>query len=648
MRSILLFFVIQTFLISSIFSQPEIDSLIQVGKDLEGIEKVNNLINISRQYFINDDSLAIPYAEQAIDVSTQINYPQGFGKAMLFQALAYEYYDRNKAIEYFLTSSDTLASHNDPWTGFGYENAARIYNTIGMYPEAISASLKALDAYEKAGDSVQYAKTASIVGFNADLTGNHREGIHWQKIALSWLPPGQAPDIRGLIIGRMGIAYDEMKIWDSAHIFNSRAIEIFREIEDYYYLGQWLSNKANTYMKQGRFDKAEKLLNEALLYAGDSNETTILSINLSKVYMETGRYQKAMEALDTAILRANRLGQPEFLSEAYFRKYELNQKLGQTKNALKNYKLYSDLQDSLLNEKKTEQLANMKVRYETEQKEKLLLQERAEKERLEKEKALAEIRVYNRNRWIIVIAGLSLIIILAALAYGQRKRRKIQADKDAAIIEEREKGIKAVFDAQEEERQRIAKDLHDGVGQQISAVKIHLQGFKKETAAKFPDGNREIDNIVEMISETGNDVRNISHQMMPRALTELGLVAALEDMLEKSFKYHNIDYSFENHGLENRLPDHVEIGLYRIAQELINNILKHAGASKVDIQLMKTKSYCLLIVQDNGKGLVEKEKSDGIGMMNINNRLRTLKGVLNMESDTGTGTTATIRIALTS
>jgi len=209
----------------------------------------------------------------------------------------------------------------------------------------------------------------------------------------------------------------------------------------------------------------------------------------------------------------------------------------------------------------------------------------------------------------------------------------------------REKGIKAVFDAQEEERQRIAKDLHDGVGQQISAVKIHLQGLKDAIVKAAPEQEKEFDSIVEMVTDTGTEVRGISHQMMPRALTELGLVAAMEDMLEKSFKYHNIRYSFEHHGLENRLDAHVEVGLYRIAQELVNNILKHAGASKVDVQLMKTRSHCVLIVQDNGKG-IGSEKSDGIGMMNINNRVRTLHGELSFESGDEEGTTATIRIAI--
>ncbi len=644
-RLFLVVFIIQFLRGGAFAEQSKIDSLKAAGENLEGVEKVKNLINISREYFIMEDTAGVRYALQAIDLSRKIDYDPGVGMALLFLALNTEFFDTDQSIQYFLRSSDTLLALNHDWAGFGYENAARIYQTRGWYPEALDAALKALRTYEIASDSIQYAKTASGVGYINDLMHNYRESVRWQKKALNWLKPGEAPDIMGLILGRMGIAYDELKMYDSAHFYNDRAIQIFSEIEDNYYLSQWYSNKANTYMKQGEMSKAEEYLKQAMHFSEIENELTIIYINLGKVYLETNRFQMARNMIDSAIVRSKKLGEREHLSEAYFRKYELNEKLGNTNLALDNYILYSNLQDSLLNEKKTEQVADMRVRYETEQKEKELLAERAEKERLAKEKALADIRLYNRNKWIIGISSVSLIIILSALALGQRKRRKLQAEKDAALIRERENGIKAVFDAQEEERQRIAKDLHDGVGQQVSALKIHLQGFKKRFSANMPEEEKKIDDILEMVSETGNDIRNISHQMMPRALTELGLVAALEDMLEKSFKYHKIRYSFEQHGMDERLSEHVEIGLYRIAQELINNILKHAGASKVDVQLLKTPSHCILIVEDDGKGIDSEGSSDGIGMMNINNRLRTLKGELNMESEEG-GTIATIRIAL--
>ncbi|MFH1001185.1 MAG: sensor histidine kinase, partial [Bacteroidota bacterium] len=408
---------------------------------------------------------------------------------------------------------------------------------------------------------------------------------------------------------------------------------------------QWLSNIGNTMIKQGKYIQAEKYLKEALSYDEVEGDKAVVLTNLGKVYIETGRYEMAERILDSAIAYGLKYQQMIFLSEAYFRKYELEKNKKNYKSALDYFISYHDLQDSMLNVKKTEQIAHLKVRYETEQKEKELLKEKAQNEKLAKEKALIELAVYNRNRWILAIASFSLIIILIALVVSQRHKRKAQAEKDAAIIDEREKGIQAIFNAQEEERQRIARDLHDGVGQQVSAVKMFFQNLAEKLIKQQPEIQSELEKIKQMIDETGKDVRTISHQMMPRALTELGLIDALEDMIDKSFFNSGIECHFEHYNIEERLPQRVEIGLYRIAQELLNNIMKHSGAKKVDIQLMKMEKHCVLIIQDNGKGISDNEDK-GIGMLNIKNRLRTLNGEMNMESETGEGTTATIRIAL--
>jgi len=175
---------------------------------------------------------------------------------------------------------------------------------------------------------------------------------------------------------------------------------------------------------------------------------------------------------------------------------------------------------------------------------------------------------------------------------------------------------------------------------------MFFQSLSNSFIIEKPELKEDVEKISKMITDAGTDVRTISHQMMPRALTELGLVAALEDMIDKSFSKSKVDCNFEHYNISDRLPQHVEIGLYRIAQELLNNIIKHSNAVKVDVQLMKMQNHCVLIVQDDGKGIDDDAKSDGIGMMNINNRLRSMNGEMNMESGSGEGTTATIRIAL--
>jgi len=131
--------------------------------------------------------------------------------------------------------------------------------------------------------------------------------------------------------------------------------------------------------------------------------------------------------------------------------------------------------------------------------------------------------------------------------------------------------------------------------------------------------------------------------MMPKALTAFGLVDALDDMIDKNFTGVGIECRFEHQNMEERLPQTVEIGLFRIAQELVNNIIKHANATKVEIKLLKDVDICTLTISDNGKGF-ESAKSDGIGMLSISSRVNALKGEFHIESETGKGTRAVVRV----
>ncbi len=646
LKQFVLILIIIGFGFGSVKSQSELDSLFKLGKDLTGEEKVHNLISISRQYMIAGDPMSITYAWQAIDLARQLDYEKGVGMAYLFLALPYDGIKNDSALKYYKRSYNILAKIDHPWTAFSLENSANIYRERGWYPEALDVSLKSLVIYEKSKDTVQMAKVLSAIGYLYSKMGEYNECIVWQNKALASLSIIQHKEIIGTAIGRLGIAYDELGIYDSAHFYNQKAIAIFREMENDFLLSQWLGNIGNTYLKQGNFNAAEEYLNEAQNHLVTGQEKTNIFINQSKVFIETGRYNKAQIVLDSALANATKYKQRKFIADVYYRNYELSKKLGNESLALDFFILHDIFEDSLLNEEKTEQIAHMKVRYDTEQKEKALLIEKAENERLAKENALAQISVYNRNKWIIGISSVGLIVIFFLLFLSQRNKRKAQAEKDAAIIGEREKGMKAIFDAQEEERKRIAKDLHDGIGQQVSAIKMFFQSLSGSFINDKPELKEDVDKISKMITDAGTDVRTISHQMMPRALTELGLVEALEDMVDKSFSKSEIECNFEHYNVTDRLPANVEIGLYRIAQELLNNIIKHSKALKVDVQLMKMQNHCLLIVQDDGKGISEDAKSDGIGMMNINNRLRSLNGEMNMESGSGVGTIATIRIAL--
>lgn len=206
-----------------------------------------------------------------------------------------------------------------------------------------------------------------------------------------------------------------------------------------------------------------------------------------------------------------------------------------------------------------------------------------------------------------------------------------------SLAKEKDLGLQMTLEAQEQERQRIAKDLHDGVVQDIISMKFIIRDL--------PD-TQEKSNILKRLDKTANEVRNISHQMMPFALKELGLIPATKDLLERLLIPNNIKYEFEKIGdFDKRLPEKIEVSLYRILQELINNVIKHSKADAVTVTISNRKGNLLLLFEDNGKGLGQGVRNVGLGMTSLDSRVKMLKGKIEFESENA-GTTAIINIPL--
>ena len=246
-----------------------------------------------------------------------------------------------------------------------------------------------------------------------------------------------------------------------------------------------------------------------------------------------------------------------------------------------------------------------------------------------------------KKPWFIIFIIVIIIHLMMGLASFIGFLRTRKENKHAKIrIEEQQKGLKAVIQAQEDERKRIAKDLHDGIVQQLGGLKLGLQKIFSDKQ------NEETMKIVNILDNSAQELRELSHKMMPRSLGELGLIPALNDMLENSLGHTNIKYKFEHFGINNRFNENIEIAIFRIAQELVNNIIKHSQADKANIQLINTAGFILLIVEDNGKGMNLSNHKNGIGLMNISSRLDTIKGKVSYEQSPESGTLATVKIPI--
>lgn len=431
-------------------------------------------------------------------------------------------------------------------------------------------------------------------------------------------------------------------MFDSAHHYNLQTLNYSLQIKDSFAIGGVASNIGNTYMKQKEWSKARDYLEMAFntnISSGDSWSKAISAVNLAHVYSNLNVYDLATQKLNYGIKQGKIGGSLKYISEGYFRFFQLYKKLNQTDSALHYYQLHKRFEDSLYNVEKAKQIAEIETIYETnKQKQQIALQEA---QLNQKEEALLA-----RKRLIIALMlGFCLIILAVGFAYYLYKKRK-KAELQQRIIEEQEKSIDAVIHAQEEERKRISKELHDGIGQQLSGLKMAFQKLGTSLQNAMPEKKEEIESLASVVSDSADEVRSISHQMMPRALLEFGLIEAIEDLSQKTFIPLDIDCDFEQFNLQDRYNERIEVSVYRIVQELVNNIIKHSHATKVHIQLFENNKKLILIVEDNGRGFQNSKLSEGLGLLNIRSRLNTVNGEANFEPSPASGSIATIRIQL--
>jgi len=204
-----------------------------------------------------------------------------------------------------------------------------------------------------------------------------------------------------------------------------------------------------------------------------------------------------------------------------------------------------------------------------------------------------------------------------------------------------QKLLSNTVNTQEEERKRIAQDLHDGIGQQMSGLRMGFEALVEKTEMQSHPLSQKIETIIKDVSQ---EIRTLSHQMMPKALSELGITSAIQDMLDTTLENSKIEYTFEHSVDQLSIPPPLSVGIYRITQELLNNTIKHAEATKIDVTLYQLNKQIIMVFEDNGMGF-SKSKSNGQGLIGIESRLQTIGGSIQFEIENGT--IATVRINLT-
>jgi two-component system, NarL family, sensor kinase len=265
---------------------------------------------------------------------------------------------------------------------------------------------------------------------------------------------------------------------------------------------------------------------------------------------------------------------------------------------------------------------------------------------------IQELTIREKILIIQTLAGilLTLLIVGFLLLRNYRQKQKLQEQQIQKLEAEKLlSATEAVLKGEEQERSRLAKDLHDGLGGLLSGIKYSFQNMKGNLILT-PDNAQVFERSLDMLDSSIQEMRRVAHNLMPETLFKFGLDTALKDFCSDINSSGVLQVNYQSFGMENFIPDQtVSISVYRVIQELVNNIIKHAEAGFVLVQITRSENMLLIDVEDNGKGFDAEmtENRPGMGWKNIRSRIEYLQGTIDLKSQPGNGASIHIEIKLT-
>ncbi|QQR87301.1 MAG: sensor histidine kinase [Flavobacteriales bacterium] len=398
-------------------------------------------------------------------------------------------------------------------------------------------------------------------------------------------------------------------------------------------------------VEMGKYGAAEQNLLAALagrIAVRDSAGIMDMHMYLSELYHASDRVGIALVHATAARDLAARAGALQRLQQAEYKLFELKEGLGDCEGAVVHLAAQQAVQQRLDSLAFGETTLRLEVAYETEKKDQALA--------LSEEQRRAE---RTRRNWLIAVS-LLLLGIVALLIWNNSVQRRLRVQEHVLhsrevsdLLKQQEiNSLEAMMKGQERERERVGRDLHDRIGSMLSSVKLQFSALEGRLT-KLEDTQRsQYDKLTGLLDETVAEVRRISHDMVRGTLADFGLLRALQDLGEALDAPGSLKVEMSAFGMEDRLPPPFEIGVYRMVQECVSNVLRHAKASELTIQVTRSGSALNVLVEDNGRGFDAAGQDGGLGLRNIKERATALGGVVAVDSVIGRGTTVSIDLPL--
>ena len=669
----------------------KIDSLLGIiEKQNEDTTRVKTLLKISREYSKTDQAKAMEYLNQAYNLASKLKYTSGIIDAMIEKSSVYALMSQyDSAIihaQNAIKMSEDLQDEKRMAAGYSVQAGNLIRK--GGPSAAREYYFKAHNLYKKIGDSTGYMNSLNGLGIVYYRQAEYDSAIYYYIEFLRLCEKLKNEEGMGKGYVNLGTSYYELKDFKNARYYLNESIKVnekfnnlrflsiannnlgsmafdennLEEAMHYYTLSQEQNSKiknvfglaqaknniGNVYERRKEYAVAMNYYQEAKdLFDQMNNIDGFIAAykNVGLIFERTKNYIQALKIYDSCLILARNsklLKREEELLYNIHKTYELT---GDFANAYRIQTEHVAIKDSIFNLEKDGQLKELEIKYQKEKDQARILA--LENDNLSKSLYLKK-RTNQRNIYMFTGIGFIIIILFGFIFYRNKTRKdKIIAQQRIIQLEEEKKllAARSIVNGQEDERKRIAKELHDGLGVLLSTAKMQFSAIKD----KSPENKPLIEKATKLLEQATGDVRRISHNMMPGLLTKFGFYEAVEDLFDQINDAEGPAAEIRIEGETTRLPENIEIMLYRIVQEMVNNTLKHADAHKVSLTIKVLQDQLNIQFSDDGKGFDGPEKMDSktMGLTSILSRVKFLNGTVNVESKPGEGCTYFIQIPKT-
>lgn len=604
--------------------------------------KVHLFLSISDQFEMTKPGLAIQYCKKAKALSEELKFDFGIMKANRYMAYIYVFQAKHDSMIYYnkLVYDMAVAKKDTFNIGVSLFNLGEGYKLKSQHEKGIEYTLRGVKMLEGKGYTNIEANLNAGLQSSYLMLKQYKKSVQYglKSIALARKLENKIPMLGAMT--NLANCYNEMDQYDKAEKLYNEVLPIAIKLEVKNIEALCYEGKLDIAIQRNRIEDVKMYAEKALkLHTEIDHSTGIMGAyhNLGLYYLMKNNLAKAEEYANIALKLGKTHQQLEhqtyalnLLSNIAYAKHDIVKGIAYGKKS-------KALSDSIFNTLVAEKDAQMRVQYETEKKDvKIKLQQ-------------ATIRQKNTFNYILIGGAVALLIIILLGYRNYTHRQKIQQQRISELETEKQlAATEAVLKGEEQERSRLAKDLHDGLGGMLSGIKYSFQHMKGNMILT-PDNAQAFERSMEMLDSSIKEMRRVAHNMMPEALVKFGLDTALEDFCNDINQSGALKLNYQSIGLKNeKMADTTAITIYRIAQELINNVIKHADAAQALLQVTKNGNILSLTVEDDGKGFNAKTLQDakGIGWSNIANRVEFLKGKLDVQSEPEKGTSILIELHL--